>query len=130
MKIICFLKKKEGMSDAAFRAYYEGNHAPLINSLLPFFSDYRRNYLVPDESYAPAHVENNDARPAFDVITEISFANRADYDRMNAAIADPAIGDRIARDEENLFDRSAMAMYVVDEVQGGSNRPVATESAV
>jgi hypothetical protein len=31
------------------------------------------------------------------------------------ATADPAVGDRIKRDEENFLDRTSMTMFLVDE---------------
>ncbi|MFC5463105.1 EthD domain-containing protein [Massilia niabensis] len=116
MKIICFLKKKDGLSSEQFMNYYESNHAPLATKLLPFFSSYERKYVIKDKEYKPGHLnEELPPVPVFDVITEISFGNRADYEGMLAALKDPVIGKQIADDEENFLDRKAMVMYFVDE---------------
>lgn len=114
MKLLCLLKRKAGMSAKDFRAYYEANHVPLVSRLLPFFTAYERNYVDPAYSFAPAHVARRFAGPEFDVVTEISFASREDYQRMLDALADPAIGEPIRRDEENFLDRDALALYIVE----------------
>ena len=116
MKILCMLKKKPGMSFEDFRDYYETKHAPLCEKLIPFYTDYRRNFIVPVQDYNPGHLDN--ALPAerpFDVVTELTFRDRAQYQQLVDALSDPKIGDIITRDEENLFDRSAMTIYIVDE---------------
>ena len=114
MKILCFLKRKPGLSREQFIDYYEQRHVKLIAKLLPFYTEYKRNFVDPGEVYAPGHLENKaQAVPPFDVVTELSFASREMYDRMLAALADPEIGATIAADEDNVFDRSAMVIYTV-----------------
>ncbi|ATE65843.1 EthD domain-containing protein [Rhizorhabdus dicambivorans] len=116
MKLLCLLTRKAGMTHQEFRDYYEANHVPLISRLLPFFTAYERNYLNSGYSFSPAHVEERFAGPTFDVVTEISFASVADYQRMLDALTDPTIGDPIRRDEENFLDRASLALYMVDTV--------------
>ena len=118
MKILCMLKKRPGMSFEDFKAYYENNHAPLCEKLIPFYTEYKRNFIPPVQDYSTGQLDN--ALPAelpFDVVTEVKFANREMYQKMVDALSDPAIGDIITRDEENLFDRSAMTVYIVEEHQ-------------
>lgn len=115
MKIICLMKRKEGLTPTAFRDYYERNHVKLALELIPFFSAYSRNYLIKDEAYKPDHLEAVPPPPPYDVVTEISFASKADYQKMLDALADPEIGRCIADDEEKFLDRSAMTMFFVDE---------------
>jgi hypothetical protein len=43
-KVIALLKKRDGLSRADFIAYYEAHHAPLILSLFPQITGYRRNF--------------------------------------------------------------------------------------
>ncbi|KQX23529.1 MULTISPECIES: EthD domain-containing protein [unclassified Sphingomonas] len=114
MKLLCLLKRKAGMSAEAFRAYYEANHVPLITRLLPFFTAYERNYRDARYDFAPAHVDDRFTGPDFDVVTEISFASVEDYQRMLDALADPAIGEPIRRDEEKFLDRGSLALYMVE----------------
>ena len=117
MKLICLMKRKPGLTADEFREHYENRHAPLAMELLPFFSAYQRNYIQHDQNYQPEHLANHATMPAHDVVTEISFASRADYEAMLAALADPTIGGRIAEDEERFLDRSAMQMFFVDAVE-------------
>ena len=44
IKALAFIHKKNDLSDADFRNYYEKNHAPLATSLLTF-EGYERNYI-------------------------------------------------------------------------------------
>lgn len=113
IKTIALLKKKAGLSREAFIHYYETQHAPLMRGLLPGIVDYRRNYLDREGAFvAPGHPLD------FDVVTELRFASRADYDRFLAKAAEPEVARTIAEDEENLFDRSATRMVMVEE-RGG-----------
>lgn len=116
MKILCFLKRRPGMSRAEFRTYYENNHAPLIEKLMPFYSDYRRNFIAEVQDYETGHLDNKiEAELPFDVVTELTFDSRENYDKLVAALSDPKIGDIITKDEENFMDRSKMSVYIVDE---------------
>lgn len=110
IKTIALLKRKAGLSRAEFIAYYETRHAPLIRSLLPDILDYRRNYVDRDGAF-----ESTVAAIDFDSVTEIYFADRAAYDRFLAMSARPEIAQAIADDEENVFDRAATRMFVVDQ---------------
>ena len=111
IKAIALLRRRADLSRADFIAYYETRHAPLIRSLFPEIIAYSRNYVdragAFDSAVAPID---------FDSVTEMRFATRADYEGFLVRSADPAVAQAIADDEENLFDRSATRMMVVDEV--------------
>jgi len=110
-KCIALLKRKRELSREAFIEYYENNHAVLIHSLLPDILYYRRNFVDLNEAFVFPVAAPID----FDVITEIGFADRAAYDLLIAMAAAPEIARRIAEDEENLFDRTATRMLIVEE---------------
>lgn len=119
MKIICLLKRNSALSRDEFIDHYENRHVKLVSNLLPFFSEYKRNYINVEDAYRTDHLDNQaSSEPPFDVVTELSFASRAMYEQMVAALADPVIGKAIADDEDHVFDRSAMAVYMVDEYLG------------
>ena len=118
MKQIAFLKKKPGVSRAEFVQLYEQEHAPLIARLLPFFTDYRRNYVFAESNSRFAH----------DVIMEMWFESAAQQENMGRRIADREVGETMRADEERLFDRAAMVMFTVDE-HGGA-RPSLPEPQV
>lgn len=110
IKVIALLRRKPGLSREAFIAYYETRHAPLIRSLLPGIADYRRNFV--DRAGA---FESAVAAIDFDSVTEMRFASRAAYDTFLAVAARPEVAAAIAADEEQVFDRAATRMFVVDE---------------
>ena len=111
IKAIALLRRRADLSRAEFIAYYETRHAPLIRSLFPEIVHYTRNYVDRTGAFDSA-VSPID----FDSVTEMRFSSRADYDRFLARAADPQVARAVAEDEENVFDRAATRMMVVDEV--------------
>ena len=108
IKCIALLRRRDGMERAAFIDYYETRHAPLIAGIGPEIRVYRRNYVDPAGAFT-----FDGASIDFDVVTELHFADRRSYDRFIARCAEPDVARRIAEDEENLFDRAATRMMVV-----------------
>jgi hypothetical protein len=49
LKVFGFLTKREHIETQAFIEYYENNHVPLVLSLAPTPTVYKRNYLVRGE---------------------------------------------------------------------------------
>jgi hypothetical protein len=111
IKNIAFLKCKAGLSRDAFIEYYETKHAPLILEIAPQITEYRRNFLIP----SGAIVMPGAAALDFDVVTELWYPDREAYSAAMAAFTLPANAERIARDEENLFDRSRTRFFEVEE---------------
>jgi uncharacterized protein (TIGR02118 family) len=116
IKLVSLLNRKSGMSMSDFRTYYEERHVPLITRLLPFAVDYRRNFALEEQPYRTAHMA--EGRPndrVFDVMTELTFADMAMFQRMLDTLSDPEIGRLIAEDEANFLDRAASRSYLVEE---------------
>jgi uncharacterized protein (TIGR02118 family) len=118
VKAIAMLARKPGLSETDFVRYYEECHAPLILSIAPQIRDYRRNYLRREGSILAEGARS----PDFDVVTELWFEDEAGFAAAMAAFTDPVNAARIARDEENLFDRSRTMFFVATE-RGGGGRP-------
>ena len=115
IKIMCFLKRKAGMSPAEFKEYYETTHAPLIEKMLPFYATFERNFFAPVQDYETGHMDNiSEQGLDFDVVTELTFATKEDYEKIVAGLSDPEIGAIITADEENIFDRSKMRVFIMD----------------
>lgn len=114
LKLIFLFKRKPGSTPEQFRDYYENSHVPLAIRLLPYFRSYQRNYIDQAKAYSPSGIG---AQVDHDVVTELTFESQADFDRMMAAMGDPAIMRQIIADEENFMDRSpgARQMFFVDE---------------
>ena len=118
LKTIALLKKKPDLSRDDFIRYYETRHAVLIRQLIPEIIGYRRNFVDPEGAFLPEGIDDLD----FDVLTEIWFANRAAYEAAMRRAGDPDVARQIAEDEENLFDRAATRMIVVEESGEGPQR--------
>jgi len=112
IKSMVMLKAKPGMSREAFREYYETVHAPLALRLYPYFADYRRNYVD-----AEAYKARNGVDPDFDVLTEITFASREDYEKFRAAQREPENARAQREDEEKFLDRRVMRGFTVEETR-------------
>ena len=110
-KVIALLAIRPDLTKAQLIDYYETRHAPLIWSKFPWIVEYRRNFIDLDGSiFAPAATKLD-----FDVITELWFKNRADYQRMLDDHANTDVGRIIAEDEANCFDRNKTRFFVVEE---------------
>lgn len=110
-KILLFMKRKPGMSMAAFRDYYENHHVPLAMKSTQGIARYVRRYLEPQR-----HAESgtNEELP-YDVITELWFTDEATYRGTVDYLASTVMSEEIVTDELNLFDRPTMRMATVVE---------------
>ena len=108
-KVFGFLTKKENLSIQEFINYYENKHVPLICSLAPVPSVYKRRYLRERLTAEGA------GRFEFDVMTELVFTDRNTFDSWMAALAKPEASALVVADEEKFLNRSRTRAYVVDE---------------
>jgi hypothetical protein len=111
VKIIALLKRRAGMSMEAFVEYYETNHAPLVLRLVPYITDYRRNYVEQGSAFASM----DGKEPDCDVITEAWFATEEDFAKFSEVGSRPEIREIVIRDELNFLDRGSIRMFVVRE---------------
>lgn len=103
IKQITFLKARPELETRAFIDLYEREHAPLVASLLPSLSGYRRSYVVPGLMVSNAHPGDDGWRPDYDVVTQLWFEDAQALDACNAALADKATSGAIRRSEARLF---------------------------
>ena len=113
LKAVFLLKRKPGMTFEEFKSYYETTHALLGERVLPTAVRYIRRYLVP----YPDSEDGSRVDTDYDVITEIWFKNRADFDAAITMLAEPNIQKEIAEDEERLMDRSKIQLFTVEEYE-------------
>ena len=109
-KAMAVMAKKPGLSKAEFIDYYENHHMPLIKSMFDI-AEYRRSYVDLTGAILAPEVE----KPDFDVVTELWFKTRADYEAMLAGPNDLEISKRIAEDEAHFLDRTKTRFFIVDE---------------
>jgi hypothetical protein len=114
MKLIAMFKRNPALTHAEFREEYEGKHVPLAVKYFPYLKDYRRNYVRRDQVHRRAEGEAA-ASLDFDVITEITFADPSDYDRMRAQMADPEFQREVTEHEKLFMDYAATVVMLVDE---------------
>ena len=108
-KVFGFLTKKDGLRTQEFIDYYESKHVPLICSLAPVPTVYKRRYLVGERLTAEG------GEVDFDVMTELVFADRRGFDIWMAELAKPGVGARIVEDEEKFLNRARTRAYVIEE---------------
>jgi hypothetical protein len=105
LKVMAFLVKKDGLNTADLIDYYETHHVPLILSLAPAPTTYKRNYLLRDAT--------TNGPDDFDIVTELVFPDRVAYRAWVSTMYAPGSG--VADDEMNFLDRTRTRSYVVEE---------------
>lgn len=103
--LLCFLRRKPGLSPAEFKQYYESRHAPLVTSLFPQIFRYERLYLDEGRIQAGEPLD-------VDVMTQIWFRSQTEYDAFLANRSQETT-DRIIADEEQFLDRANKQIYLV-----------------
>jgi EthD domain len=125
-KVMAYLKRKAGISRRQFIEYYERHHQKLALEILPPIVDYRRNYPVYDDPMNSCGAFDADGACAtagdnpepvneFDVITELTFNNRAEYEHFIEVLRSPHISRLIAEDEDQFMERSGSRRVIVVE---------------
>jgi EthD domain len=79
-KVFGFLTKREGMQMQDFIDYYENKHVPLICSLAPTPSLYKRRYIVRGEE-----LTQEGGAVDFDVMTELGFFRPVRFSNLDGA---------------------------------------------
>ncbi|MBI1182167.1 MAG: hypothetical protein GC201_16615 [Alphaproteobacteria bacterium] len=109
IKTITLLTRKTGTTLEEFKEYYEAVHAPGAIARMPALAraEYRRNFIAEENRAGQPPVD-------FDVVTEMVFADEAEWAEMRRSLADPAIARWIAEDVERFADPSKLRSFVVD----------------
>ena len=104
-KLMVFVVRRAGLTQAAFAEHYETHHVPLIARIAPAPLAYRRIYLERD-----APLGRGVAGVDFDAMTELWFADKAAYRAWMAAIS----VDEVAEDEARFMDRAATRAFLTE----------------
>jgi hypothetical protein len=114
-KIMLFMKRREGMSVAAFRDYYERRHVSLCERYASGVTRYLRRYIDPQP-----HPETGPAEELpFDVITELWFDEEAVFKGTLRYLTTTIMPEEITTDEARLFDRTSFRIATVVECASG-----------
>jgi hypothetical protein len=106
IKLMLFIRRKEGLTREEFRARYESGRVPLAVRELPHLRRYHRNYVQPMKGLP---------KPDFDVCTEFWFDDWEGSKAASAYARDPVTGRVLAEDEAGFMDRSSMRFVLVEE---------------
>ncbi len=110
--VIGLFKRRPGMTMDEFIHYYENFHSRLGKKAVPTMVSYRRRYLHP----VPYPIDGSVMEPEYDVITEMSYADRAAFEDANGKLmGDAALIAMVIEDEEKLFDRSKCRLVFVED---------------
>lgn len=113
LKVLLLLKRKPGLSMAAFIERYENVHVPLAEKHATRIKHYQRHYLhaSPRDFYG-----NEVGEPAYDVITELWYEDMEAFTRQQEGIRrHPERLAAIIADEESLFDRTKSRLVFVED---------------
>lgn len=118
VKVMGLLRRREGMSRAAFRDYYESGHVELALELIqrdevPLFAAYSRSYVCEDKIFALGDPPG--FQVDFDVITQMSFWTEADFEAFMSLTTNSEVAELLTKDEKSFFDRDSVHSFFVDE---------------
>lgn len=123
IKIIYFLKRKNGITHEQFREHYENSHVVLAKKYVGhLMKDYIRNYptfAIRNPSNIPAGTEPTPYDIGYDCITEMHVENQAAVEEMTRIFNDPAINPILVEDELKFLERSEIVMIMVEVVNNG-----------
>ncbi len=110
-KAFAMIKRKPGTTMEQLIQHYESSHAPLAIKSVPNLKKYVRHFIRPygNDVYAL------DQELPYDVVTEIWFDDREDFEQGMAYLTEPATAALIAEDEERLFDQSSIRFVTVED---------------
>lgn len=122
IKLVFMLKRKDGMTPAAFRAHYEDSHVPLaLNHFGHLLTEYRRNYpqsalLNPSgQSDNPPPID-----PPYDAVAEMWVEDESKLEELGGILNDPELSPLFAADKLLFLERDQTLMLVCDEVNTGT----------
>lgn len=105
--LLCFLKRKPGLSEEEFVRHWEDRHGRLIASTPEI-----ARHIVGYEQYRPCAALPGMATEGFDGVTIMRFASP---EAFQAFLAEPAYAEKVYADEEAFLDRGGLVWMVADE---------------
>ena len=115
LKLIALICKKPAISEEDFKTYYEENHVPLIESIFPTITGYKRTYLFEASMLNDAlPLESNGDHSLFNVITELTFDDEDGLNQFFERGADNKVIVTIRNDEANFLDGEKTIMYRIE----------------
>lgn len=107
VKLVCFVKRKAGLSAEQFYDHWENVHGPLIAGT----PELARHVVRYEQHRRTSHADWM-GTAGFDGVTIQWLASPA---ALEAFVAEPAYLDVLAADEESFLDRDALVWMVTEE---------------
>ena len=124
LKMVATMKRKPGLSQEEFRAYYETMHTKLTRIVAECVLDYRRSYPVPNPAepekiYNPSGSALADAdNGAFDCMTEVWLKDKEALRKLYEIMAKPDVAALFEEDTKRFVDRSTSRFVICEECRG------------
>ena len=107
VKLVAFLKRREGMTREEFYKHWEGHHGPLIRSTPEL-----ARHIVRYEQHRRLPAPGWSGSPGFDGIT-IQWLES--LEAFQAFCAEPTYAELILPDEEKFLDKEALVWMMTEE---------------
>lgn len=124
IKIVYFLRRKNGITHEQFREHYENSHVVLAKKYIGhLLKDYVRNYptfALRNPSNIPEGTEPEPYDIGYDCITEMYVESEADIAEMTRIFNDPEVNPVLVEDELKFLEREEIVMIMVDVVNNGT----------
>lgn len=112
LKLTFLMKRKQGMSFADFRDYYENRHAPMAAAECPGLVRYTRTYVT---EMIPLSRRAQLPELDFDCITECWYDVEGSWEERSKDLLPPEVFKRMAADEENFLDRASTRLLLTEQ---------------
>lgn len=112
-------KRKSGTTMSEFVTAYEASHAPRVAESLVGLKRYIRYYLYP----APYPLYGAVVDPAYDLLSELWFEDRAAYDDAMAQISSSDTFELLSEDVRTLLDPNRVRYALIDEYETSLGGP-------
>jgi hypothetical protein len=111
IKLICFIKRKAGLSRSAFREHWLQRHGPLVASL----PDFRRHIVRYEQNCrldSDYERDEGGEGSGYDGVTVQWFESRRDF---YAFAMEPSYKDTIFIDEDRFLDRASISFVLTED---------------
>ena len=122
LKQVVLLKRRPGMTLEEFKEYYETRHSLLGRKYMPLALRYFRRYVKPEPNPVTGKIVELD----FDVITEIWWESREDYESTMRDLGQGEVNAIFREDEKNVFASHDNAVFTVEEFETTMPRGMTT----
>lgn len=118
IKLVMCLRRRPGMSRAAFLDYWQNNHGPFFmkNAAVMRAKRYVQDHTI-DSPLNEGMREMRGMEPEFDGIAHVWFDSEEDLIEAMGSAEMERLGAALLRDEQQFIDHARSAAFLVREVE-------------